>query len=157
MQTLIQEMKEQSADLAGLLSPFCQLSGDLLRSSAGCAAPQGLPGTGMLQSAQNKHQSCAKKQPALDHNILPHFLGVLCRLHRLGTENHWEMSLISLLFKMISPAFSSQLVIKNYSPPLNSKGRLKNYSKGKLSYSEGFSLLQEEAIIDLFGVFHSGS
>lgn len=48
MQTLIQEMKEQSADLAGLLSPFCQLSGDLLRSSAGCAAPQGLPGTAML-------------------------------------------------------------------------------------------------------------
>lgn len=109
------------------------------------------------QSVQNKHQSCVKKRPALDHNILPHLLGVLCRLHRLGTENHWEMSLISLLFKMISPAFSSQLVIKNYSPPLNSKGRLKNHSKGKLSYSEGCSLLQEEAIIDLFGVFHSGS
>ena len=107
MQTLIQEMKERSADLAGLLSPFCQLPRDLLLSSAGYTAPRGLPGTGMLSAVQNKHQSCVKHQPALDHNILPHLLGIPGRLHRLGTENHWEMSLKSLLFKIISPAFSS--------------------------------------------------
>lgn len=137
MQTLIQEMKERSADLAGLLSLFCQLPRDPLLSGAGCHGPTGLPGTGMLSAVQNKDQSYVKKQPALDHNILPHLFGIPCRLHKLGTENHREESK-SLLFKMISPAFSSQLVIKNYSTPLNSKGHLKNYSKGSYPISKDF-------------------
>lgn len=52
MQTLTQEMKEQSADLTGLSSPFCQVPRDLL----------GMCGSvGMLNAAQNKEQSYGKK------------------------------------------------------------------------------------------------
>jgi len=79
MQMLIQEMKERSPDLLGLLSPFCKLPRDLLLSSTGYLAPRGLPGTGMLSTAQNKDQSCVKKQPTVDHNVLPHLSGIPCR------------------------------------------------------------------------------
>lgn len=78
MQTLTQEMKEQSADLTGLSSPFCQVPRDL----------HGMCGSmGMLNAAQNKEQSYGKKQSTLEHNTPSQLLGTPCRLPRLATES----------------------------------------------------------------------
>lgn len=98
-------------------------------------------------------QGCAKlrEKPASPQTttLCQFFLGIPCKSHSRGMQNHWETSLKSLLFKMIPPALLSQVVIKNYSPLLISKGQLDNDPIRRISCSRGFSLFQESTTTDL--------
>lgn len=85
MTMLIEERKVLPAGHARLLVPSCQLPGELL-------LPAGLPGVGMLGTAQHQGQSYRKRQPALTHSTLLCLLAMPCRLRRLGSENHGGMS-----------------------------------------------------------------
>lgn len=63
MTMLIEERKVLHAGHAGLLGPSCQLPGEL-------HLPAGLPGMGMLGTAQHQGQSYRKRQPAPTHSTL---------------------------------------------------------------------------------------
>lgn len=85
MMMLIEERKVLPAGHARLLGPSCQLPGEL-------HLPAGLPGMGMLGTAQHQGQSYRKRQPAPTHSTLLCLPGMPCRLRRLGSENHGGMS-----------------------------------------------------------------